>query len=308
MSRVAIVGGAGRVGVSFAFSLLSENICKEIVLVDVAEDVVQGERLDLMHASSTLGDTRFIAGSDPELLAGAQVIVVPAGARRKADQSRLDLIRTNVGIVDQWMEKIQKVNPSALVLIVVNPVDVLTYRAYCIGGKDRKRIFGLGNVMDVVRIRSILAEHLNWNAQFVGAHLLGEHGDAMVPIWSQVSYAGFRLRDMPGIDPEVLKQVYVETRSAGADVIRMKGGAGWAVGVAITEVVRSILKDEKRVLCVSSVPNGEYGIEGNVALSLPAIIGLNGVEGYVDVKLDGAELEGLQKAANVLRETYSQVA
>lgn len=308
MKRVAIVGGAGRVGVSFAFDLLSKDICKEIVLVDVAEDVVQGERLDLMHASSSLANTKIIAGTDPALLAGAKVIVIPAGARRKADQSRLDLIRTNVGIVDGWMEKIKVHNPDAIVLIVVNPVDVLTYRAYCMGGKNRQRIFGLGNVMDVVRFRSIMAEHFNWNPRFVGAHLLGEHGDSMVPVWSQVSYAGLRLADRNDLDAEKLKQVYVETRAAGADVIRLKGGAGWAVGVAISEVVRAILLDEKRVLCVSTVPDGAYGIEGNVALSLPTIIGRSGVEGYVNVKLSDEEQAGLEKAATVLRETYAQIA
>ena len=308
MSRVAIVGGAGRVGVSFAFHLLSEDICKQIVLIDVAEDPVAGERLDLMHASSCLGNTRFIAGTNPELLVGAQVIVIPAGARRRPDQSRLELIRQNVGIIDYWMDKINIYNPYAIVLIVVNPVDVLTYRAYCVGGQHRHRIFGLGNVMDVVRFKSILAERFNWNPLFVDAYLLGEHGDAMVPIWSQVSYAGLYVKDMDGIDDDLLKKVYMETRSAGAEVIRLKGGAGWAVGVAITEVVRSVLRDEKRVLCVSSVPDGTYGIESNVAISLPTIIGRNGVEGYVGVKLNDVETEGLQHAATILRETYSQVA
>lgn len=308
MSRVAIVGGAGRVGVSFAFHLLSEDICKQVVLLDVSDDAVQGERLDLMHASSCLGNTRFIAGTNPELLVGAQVIVIPAGARRAPDQSRLDLIRKNVGIIDYWMDKVAVYNPYAIVLIVVNPVDVLTYRAYCVGGQHRHRIFGLGNVMDVVRFKSIMAERFNWNPLFVDAYLLGEHGDAMVPIWSQVSYAGLYLKDMKNIDDELLKQVYMETRSAGAEVIRLKGGAGWAVGVAITEVVRSVLRDEKRVLCVSSVPDGAYGVEGNVAISLPTIIGRNGVEGYVDVKLNDIENEGIQHAATILRDTYSQVA
>jgi len=308
MSRVAIVGGAGRVGVSFAFHFLTQDVCKEVVLIDIAEDVLKGERLDLMHASSSCGDTRFIAGADPALLAGADVIVLPAGARRRADQSRLELIKTNVGIIDIWMEHIAKHNPGAIVLVVVNPVDVLTYRAYMKGGKNRQRIFGLGNVMDVVRFRSIMGEHFDWNPMHVGAYLLGEHGDGMVPVWSQVNYAGLRVRDMPGIDPEKLKQVYTECRSAGADVIRLKGGAGWAVGVAITEVVRSILMDEKRVLCVSTIPDGDYGIAGDVALSLPTIVGRSGVEGYIHCTLDETETEGLKNAAKVLRETYQQVA
>lgn len=307
MSRVAIIGGAGRVGVSFAFHLLGENICHELVLVDIMEDPVMGERLDLMHATSTLCNTKIIAGTDENLLAGADIIVIPAGARRKADQSRLDLIKVNFGIIDQWMEKIQRINPDAIVLVVVNPVDVLTYRAYEMGGKNRQRIFGLGNVMDTVRFRSNIAERYNWDPRMVEAQLLGEHGDAMVPVWSQASYAGYRLLDMPGVEQSALDEVFANTRKAGAEVIRLKGGAGWAVGVAITEVVRAVLLDEKRVLCVSSVPGSGYGVGEDVSLSLPTIIGKDGVEGYLEVELSSDEKAGIAKAAQVLKETYEKI-
>jgi L-lactate dehydrogenase len=308
MSRVAIIGGAGRVGVSFAFHLLCENICHELVLIDILEDPVQGERLDLMHSTSTLCNTKIIAGTDEELLRGADIIVIPAGARRKADQSRLDLIKVNFSIIDKWMEKISKINPEAMVLVVVNPVDVLTYRAFVMGGKNRQKIFGLGNVMDTVRFRSNLAEKYGWDPRKVEAQLLGEHGDTMVPVWSQASYAGYRLADMPGCKQDELDEVFAATKKAGAEVIRLKGGAGWAVGVAITEVVRAILLDEKRVLCVSSVPGGAYGIGDDVSLSLPTIIGKDGVEGYLDVDLNPEEKAGVAKAAEVLKETYSQIA
>ena len=307
MGKVAVIGGAGRVGVSFAFHLLCENICEELVLVDIVDDVVQGERLDLMHSTSCLCNTKVTAGTDEKLLAGADIIVIPAGARRKADQSRLDLIKTNFGIIDQWMEKVTRINPTALVLVVVNPVDVLTYRAFVVGGKNRQRIFGLGNVMDTVRFRSNLAERYGWDPRKVEAQLLGEHGDAMVPVWSQASYAGYLLKDMPGCKQDDLDAVYAATRKAGAEVIRLKGGAGWAVGVAITEVVRAILLDEKRVLCASTIPGGAYGIGDDVSLSLPTIIGRNGVEGYLDVKLTDEELAGVAKAAEVLKETYAKI-
>jgi len=308
MSKVAIVGGAGRVGVSFAFHLLCENICHELALIDILEDPVMGERLDLMHATSSLCNTKITAGTDEALMADADIIVIPAGARRKADQSRLELIKVNFGIIDQWMEKVQRVNPDALVLVVVNPVDVLTYRAYMVGGKNRKRIFGLGNVMDTVRFKSNLAERFGWDPRYVTGQLLGEHGDAMVPVWSQASYAENRIADMPGIDQAALDEVFAATRKAGAEVIRLKGGAGWAVGVAITEVVRAILKDEKRVLCVSSVPGGAYGIGDDVSLSLPTIIGKDGVEGYLDVKFSDEELAGIGNAAAVLKKTYEEIA
>jgi L-lactate dehydrogenase len=308
MSKVAIVGGAGRVGVSFAFHLLCENICHELALVDILEDPVMGERLDLMHATSSLCNTKVTAGTSEELMADADIIVIPAGARRKADQSRLELIKVNFGIIDEWMAKVGKVNPDAIVLVVVNPVDVLTYRAYMVGGQNRQRIFGLGNVMDTVRFKSNLAERFGWDPRYVEGQLLGEHGDAMVPVWSQASYAGNRILDMPHIEQAALDEVFAATRKAGAEVIRLKGGAGWAVGVAITEVVRAILMDEKRVLCASSVPGGAYGIGDDVSLSLPTIIGKDGVEGYLDVKFSDEELAGIANAAEVLKQTYQQIA
>ena len=308
MSKVAIVGGAGRVGVSFAFHLLCENICHELALVDILEDPVMGERLDLMHATSSLCNTKITAGTDEALMADADIIVVPAGARRKADQSRLDLIKVNFGIIDEWMAKIGKVNPNAIVLVVVNPVDVLTYRAFVVGGKNRQRIFGLGNVMDTVRFKSNLAERFGWDPRYVTGQLLGEHGEAMVPVWSQASYAENRIIDMPGIDQAALDEVFTNTRKAGAEVIRLKGGAGWAVGVAITEVVRAILMDEKRVLCVSTVPGGAYGIGDDVSLSLPTIIGKDGVEGYLDIKFSDDEMAGIGNAAAVLKKTYEEIA
>lgn len=308
MSKVAIIGGAGRVGISFAFHLITQNICQELALIDTMEDQVMGERLDLMHATSEVHYTKISAGTGPELLHRADVIVIPAGARRRPDQSRLDLIRTNCGIIDYWMEMVNQVNRTAIVLVVVNPVDVLAYRAYMKGGRDRRRIFGLGNVMDTVRIRSNLAERFGWEPRYVNGYMLGEHGESIVPVWSQFSYAGMRFKDMPQIGQRALDEVFEDTRKAGAEVIRLKGGAGWGVGVAITMVVKAILLDERRVLCVSSVPDGAYGINEDVALSLPTIVGANGVEGYLEVKLDAGEQQALERAAHVLRDTYRQVA
>jgi len=191
---------------------------------------------------------------------------------------------------------------------VVNPVDVLTYRAFMVGGQNRHRIFGLGNVMDVVRLRSNIAEFYDWGSTRVYAKLLGEHGDAMVPIYSQMSYAGYRLVDMPKVKMKDVKDIVATTRKAGAEVIRLKQGAGWAVGVAITAVVRAVLLDEKRVLSCSSIPDGAFGVDGGVALSLPTIIGKDGVEGYLDVKFDDEEMDGIHKAAEVLKKTYEEIS
>jgi L-lactate dehydrogenase len=303
--KIAIVGGAGRVGINFAISLLLSKLAREIVLIDIALEIADGEALDLRHATSLVGNVKIDSG-DLSKLAGADIVVITAGSRRKPDQSRLDLIRTNVGILDEAVEGVVKYAPDAMILVVTNPVDVLTYRALVKSGFPKNRVFGLGNVLDVVRFRSLLAAKFEWNPLDVNAYIIGEHGDAMVPLWSQASYGGILFGNLRGVTMDQLKAVFEETRVSGAEVIRKKGGAGWAVGVSITEVIKAIVLDSKAVLPIGTDPGGAYGIEG-VALSLPTIVGRNGAEGYVEFELPEDEMAGVRKAAEVLKETYSTI-
>lgn len=303
--KVGIIGGGGRVGVSFAFHLLTTKVAREIVLIDVARELAEGEALDLTHATSTIGNVKISHGWI-EAAAGCDVVVITAGARRKADETRLQLIQKNVGILDSTIEELMKVNKDAIILVVANPVDVLTYRAVMKTGLPPNRVFGLGNVMDMVRFKSLLAARFGWNPPDVQAFLLGEHGDAMVPIWSQAVYSGMKLSLIPGVTKDALDEVFQKTKTSGADVIRMKGGAGWAVGVSISEVVVAIATDSKKVLPVSTLPQGAYGIN-DVCLSLPTIVGKDGAEGHVVLDLETQELEGLKKAAEVLKQTYAQI-
>ncbi|MCD6120116.1 malate dehydrogenase [bacterium] len=303
--KVAIVGGAGRVGINFAISLLLSRLAREIVLVDIALEMADGEALDLRHATSLVGNVGLDSG-DLTKLKGSDIVVISAGSRRKPDQSRLELIRTNVGILDEAVEGVVKYAPNALIFVVTNPVDVLTYRALKMSKFPRNRVFGLGNVLDIVRFRSLLAAKFGWNPLDVNAFIIGEHGDAMVPLWSQASYGGILFKDLRSVSMDQIKEVFAETRVSGAEVIRKKGGAGWAVGVSITEVIKAIVLDTKAVLPISTDPDGMYGIEG-VALSLPTIIGKNGVEGYLEFELPEDEISAVKKAGEVLKETYATI-
>jgi L-lactate dehydrogenase len=303
--KVGIIGGGGRVGVSFAFHLLTTKVAREIVLIDVLRDVAEGEALDLTHATSTIGNVKITHGWI-DAADGCDVVVITAGARRKADETRLQLIQKNVTILDSTIDELLKVSRDAIILVVANPVDVLTYRALVKSGLSPKRVFGLGTVMDTVRFRSLLAARFGWNPTEVQAFLLGEHGDAMVPIWSRAVYSGMKLTELPGVTKEALDEVFQKTKTSGADVIRLKGGAGWAVGVSISEVVVAIATDSKKVLPVSTLPQGAYGID-DVCLSLPTIVGKDGAEGHIVLDLAPEEMAGLKKSAEVLKQTYAQV-
>lgn len=304
--RIAIIGGAGRVGVTTAFHLLTENLVRKMVLVDILEDPVMGEREDLLQCTAVTGACEIEAATSVEAVTGCDIVIIPAGSRRKPDQSRLELIKVNVGILDQSIDVIKQVNPDAMIITVVNPVDVLNLRAYKRSGFPRERVIGLGNLVDTIRFRSYLAERFGWYPRDVQAFLCGEHGDSMVPIWSQASYAGVSFESLAGVDRAALDEVYAKNRKCGAEMIRLKGGAAWAVAVATAELLRAIKFDEKRPLPVSVIPGGAYGITEESSISLPTIIGASGVEGFLDAEFTPEEIEGLHTSAKIVLETYAK--
>ena len=241
-------------------------------------------------------------------VASSQVVVITAGLRRKPDESRLDLINRNVdlfnGILDQM--KAVGVKESTYVVVVSNPVDVLTYLAVKRLGLAWQRVIGLGTVLDTTRFRSNLAKRLQAPATQVNALILGEHGDSMVPIWSSATISGLPIEQWPGFDANTAKEIFDTTKGAGAQVIKQKGGAGFAVGLSIREVVHAIALDSRRVLPVSTLVNGPYGIR-DVCLSVPTEVGCGGVRKQIELALTPKERMGLQNSARVLRETIAQV-
>ena len=305
--KVSIIGGGGRVGSNAAYALQLGGLVKEIAIVDVAAELAQGEALDLRHGTSISGSQRIYAGGY-EAVAGSDVVVITAGLRRKPDESRLELINRNVALFRGILDEVKKVElpADAIILVVSNPVDILTHLAVRTTGLPPSRVIGLGTVLDTVRFRSLLAEYFEVDPTDVDALILGEHGDSMVPIWSSASINGVPLCSFPNYDEVKVKGIFDSTKKSGAEVIRLKGGAGYAVGLAIKQVVDAIALDKKAILPVSSLMQGYMGIK-DVCFSVPAVIGRKGVEKLIEIVLTEDEKSALISSSNTLRETLKQV-
>ncbi len=305
--KVGIVGGGGRVGSNAAYALQLRGAVSEIVLLDVNREAAEGEALDLRHGAAMSQPIRIYAG-DYDALDGANMVIITAGLRRRPDESRLELINRNVGLFREILGSLRAVSlaPDAILLVVSNPVDVLTYLAVKESGLPAERVIGLGTVLDTCRFRSLLAEYFQVAATDVDALILGEHGDSMVPIWSSATIAGVPLKDYPGYSREKMDAIFDFTRRSGAEVIRLKGGAGYAVGVAICEVVNAIARDSRQILPVSTLQMGALGIR-DVCFSLPTRLGRTGVQAIVEISVSDEERAVLQSSAGVLKETIQKV-
>lgn len=255
--KVSIIGGGGRVGSDAAFALQLGGIVNEIALNDVNEDLAAGEALDLRHGASLLNNQRFTSG-DYGVVDGSDCVVITAGLRRKPDESRLDLINRNVGLFKGILDNLKNVKlaDGATILVVSNPVDILTHLTVQSGLVPASQVLGLGTVLDTARFRSLMADHFNVGAADVKALILGEHGDSMVPIWSSATINGVSMKSIPGFSDELGAELFDKTKKSGATVIAQKGGAGRAVGVSIKEVVEAIALDNGKLLPVSSAQTG----------------------------------------------------
>lgn len=305
--KVSIIGGGGLVGSMTAYTLQCGGVVGDICLIDANKDLALGQATDLLHGASLVADQRIHAG-DYDDVKNSNIILITAGLRRKPDESRLDLINRNVdlflGILDQV--KAAGVKDNSYVVVVSNPVDVLTYLAVQRLGLPWQRVIGLGTQLDTARFRSYLARRLKVPPTQVQALILGEHGDSMVAIWSSATVAGLPLEQWPGFSPAVQKEVFEETKTAGAQLIKLKGGSGFGVGMSIREVIHAIAIDSRRVLPVSTLQLGAYGLR-DVCLSVPTVVGCGGARQHVELALTQKERVALQGSARVLRETISQV-
>ncbi|MEX2121075.1 MAG: lactate/malate dehydrogenase family protein [Pirellulales bacterium] len=305
--KVSIIGGAGLVGSCTAFALQTGRVVKEIALLDVNAEAVAGQALDLLHGSTLMADQTIVSGGY-EHVPTSDLICITAGLRRKPDESRLDLINRNVDLFMGILGEISRAGTrqDAMVLVVSNPVDVLTYLAADRLNLPSNQVLGLGTQLDTIRLRSLIADRLGAAATQVSALILGEHGDSMVPIWSSATIAGLPLEKYPGWNPTLANELFTRTKGSGAEVIKKKGGAGFAVGLAIQEVIESVALDRDRILPVSSVQAGCYGIR-DVALSVPTVVGRGGVIDTHEIDLWPKEVQALRKSGQVLRQTIDTV-
>ncbi|QDV21980.1 lactate/malate dehydrogenase family protein [Aureliella helgolandensis] len=305
--KVSIIGGGGLVGSCAGFALQCGGVAREIAMLDVNADLAAGQALDIMHGAPSVADQIITSGSY-EHIPSSDVVCITAGLRRKPDESRLDLINRNTDLFNQILQQVKAagLKPTAKVLVVSNPVDILTYLAAKSLGLPESQVLGLGTQLDTIRFCSLISEHLNAPPTQTRALILGEHGDSMVPVWSSATVGGLPLEKYPGWNTNIANQLFTRTKGSGAEVIGKKGGAGFAVGIAIRDVIEAILLDSHKVLPVSSIQTGAYGIR-DVALSVPTVVGRDGVVNRIELELWPKEMQGLRNSGAALRPTLDTV-
>jgi len=305
--KVSIIGGGGRVGSNAAFAMQCAGVVSEIHLLDANEQMAAGEALDLIHGTSVAGDQKIYAGNYDKC-SDADVIVITAGLRRKPDESRLDLINRNVSLFKQILDSLKGagLKKNAILFVVSNPVDILTRLAIDQLKYDPTKVIGLGTQLDTARFRSLIALETGLPPGQIKALILGEHGDSMVPVWSSATAAGIPLVKLDGFNGVAQQRVFERTKTSGAEAIKLKGGAGWAVGLTIAEVVHTMALNQPKVLPVSTQLTGEYGIRGTCT-SLPTLINGSGVVKRYEIELWPREVAGLQSGAKQLDATWAQV-
>lgn len=275
------------------------GFANEIVLIDVNKEKAFGEAMDINHGLSYVGQMNIYSG-DYEDCKDCDVIVVTAGANRKVGETRLDLAKKNVAIAKDICANIMKHYTKGVILVVSNPVDVLTYMIQKWSGLPAGRVIGSGTVLDSARFRYYISEKLNVDVRNVHGYIIGEHGDSQMPFWSATHVAGKKLDNSDLLSDEAKVAIMEEVRKAGATIIKNKGATYYAIAITINRIVETIIKNHKTIMTVSSVINGTYGIN-DVALSLPAVVSPEGVDRLFDIDITDAEMKMLQHSAEEVK-------
>lgn len=297
---------------AIAQTILTKELVEELALVDTQAEKLRGEMMDLQHASAFLPGAKVEASMDYSVSAGSDVCIVTAGARQREGESRLSLVGRNVNIFKQIIPQLVKHSPNTVLLIVSNPVDILTWAAWKISGLPSNRVIGSGTNLDSSRFRFLIGQALNVNAQSVHASILGEHGDSSVPLWSSVQVAGVPLLQYfkaqgAECSTEGLEAIHRQVVDAAYEVIRLKGYTSWAVGYSVASITSSILRNQRRILPLSVLAQGLHGISEEVFLSLPVVLGSDGCLSAIDVILSPDELQLLQTSASTLADVQKDI-
>lgn len=299
--KVSIIGG-GHVGMTSAFAMLLKNTAREIVLFDRDTNKMKGEQLEFQHSLAFLGTTKIIAAESPSDLKNSDVVVFTAGRGQLPGESRLNLVKSNLEVITKILPEVIKNSPNSIVLMVTNPVDILTYQASKLLKLAPGRIFGTGTSLDSARFRFHLSEFLKINPKNIHSYVLGEHGDSSFPTISHADIGGQPISTMKDFSSEKIQEAFLKTKNAAGTIIAAKGSTYYAIGVVVNQLVDAILRDTKRVYPVSIPLNGEYGFK-DVSISVPCVIGKNGVEKILEVPLSGEEKKLMEKSVKILKET-----
>ena len=308
-SRKAAIIGCGAVGASIAFRFLQLGLFSQLVLLDANQEKAEGEAMDLSDGLP-YGSAMEITAGGYEDIADCALVVITAGANQKPGETRLDLIGKNTAILKSILEQIIPLDFQGILLIVSNPVDVLTYAAWKLSGYPRRRVLGSGTVLDTGRLKQLLGDRLGVDSRNVHAFIIGEHGDSELAVWSGANVSGVDLADFcrlrGDLGREELEGLYRRVRDSAYEIIRRKGATCYGIAMAVGRIAQCIVRDEHGVLPVSSVLEGEYGMEG-LALSLPAVVDRQGLEEVLEIPLNGEERRSLDASAQQLRQAIASL-
>ena len=299
--RKGVIIGAGAVGMACAYSMMIQNCFDELILQDTNTERLQGEVMDLIHGVPFVAPIDIQSGTVADLGQNADLVIITAGASQKPGESRLDLVVRNVAIFKSLIPDIVEYCPSATLLIVSNPVDIMTYVTLKLSGFPAARVIGSGTVLDSARFRTLLAQQMGIDPHSIHAYIIGEHGDSEVPVWSKANIAGMPL--YAPAEHTALQEIFDRVKNAGYEILKRKGSTSYAIGLAATEIVKAILHGQERILTVSSLVNDFYGIH-DVCLSLPSVVNEKGVIKKVNLTLNDTEQQQLIHSAQILRDIF----
>ena len=304
--KCAVIG-CGFVGASIAFSLIQEEMFSELVLIDINQTKAEGEAMDLSHGLPFVHPMKIYAGTYADL-ADCFLIIITAGAGQRPGETRLELVRKNVEIFRDMIPQITAVTQDARLLIVSNPVDVMTYAAWKPSGYPPEHVIGSGTVLDTARLKYLLGAHLGVDSRSVHAFIIGEHGDSELAVWSSANISGVDLDSFCDIcgacDGETLHRLYEDVRTSAYKVIEKKGATYYAIALAVTRIARAIVREEHSVLPVSAYVNGHYGVS-DVYFGVPSIVGAEGIEKVLDIPLDASEQQQLEHSVQTLKDVIA---
>lgn len=309
MRKVAIVG-CGFVGAASAFAIMQSGLFSEMVMIDVDRSKAEGEALDISHGLPFSKPMKIYAG-DYDDAADAAMIIVTAGSGQKPGETRLDLVKRNIAIFKGIIPEIAERKPGGILLIVANPVDILTYAAVKLSGLPENRVFGSGTVLDTARLKYLLGEHLDIDSRSVHAFIIGEHGDSEIAAWSSANVSGVPINDFCEMrghlnHSETMREIAENVKNSAYEIIEKKKATYYGVAMAVKRICEAVMRDEKSILPVSFIQHGQFGIE-DVALSMPAIVGKDGVESHIPISLSYAEMQALKKSGETLKNVIDEV-
>ncbi len=307
--RKVVMIGCGFVGAACSFAIMQSGLFSEMVLIDADKSKAEGEALDISHGVPFAKPVKIYAG-DYDDIKNASLIIVTAGANQKPGETRLDLVKKNISIFKSIIPEIKKRDFNGVLLIVANPVDILTTVAQKLSGLPENKVIGSGTVLDTARLKYELGNHLNVDSRSVHAFIIGEHGDSEIAAWSSVNVSGIPLNkfcEMRGHfnHDEAMKRIAENVKNSAYEIIEKKRATYYGVAMAVKRICEAIVRDEKSILPISSLIKGDFGIEG-ISLSMPAIVGKDGVECLVPIQLNEEEISKLQKSAKTLQDILTQ--